>query len=235
MQEQYHTASASSILGDCPLLPITQAKQHHWAGVDWPVRLGHEDQLTLWRKTGVPSRVLSREEYDALLETIIVRELRYRVRQPGFCTHTVTLATTLLDAEAYPAAELAELYDQRWQAEINLRHLKDTLGMRVLRAQRVAGVERELLAFALIYNLICAALTAIAVHLETTPERVSFIDLVRLLRHGLDRVGVVTIVINPNRPGRVQPRVVKRRPLQYSRMTRPRAQLKRELMKSRSP
>ena len=212
-----------------------QAKQHLWAGVDWPVRLGHNDQLTVWRKTGVPSRVLSREEYDALPETILVRELRYRVRQRGFRTHTVTLATTLLDAEAYPAVELAELYYQRWQAEINLRHLKDTLEMRVLRAKRVAGVERELLAFALIYNLICVVMSAIAVHLETTPERVSFIDLVRLLRHGLDRVAVAAIVINPNRPGRVQPRVVKRRPLQYSRMTQPRYILKRELMKQHGP
>ena len=49
------------------------------------------------------------------------------------------MATTLLDAEAYPAVELAELYYQRWQAEINLRHLKDTLEMRVLRAKRVAA------------------------------------------------------------------------------------------------
>ena len=99
----------------------------------------------------------------------------------------------------------------------------------------MAGVERELLAFALIYNLICVVMSAIAVHLETTPERVSFIDLVRLLRHGLDRVAVAAIVINPNRPGRAQPRLVKRRPLQYSRMTQPRYILKRELMKQRGP
>lgn len=212
-----------------------KVRQHRWAGVDWPVRLGHEDQLTLWRTTGVPSRVLSRDVYDALPETMIMRELRYRVTQRGYRTRNVTLATTLLDAQTYPAAELAELYHRRWRAEVNLRHLKDTLGMRVLRSRTEAGVERELLAFALVYNLICAAMTVIAAHLDTAPERVSFIDVLRLLRHGLDRLAAAAIVINPDRPGRHQPRVVKRRPLGYSRMTKPRAVLKRELMKSRSP
>lgn len=212
-----------------------KARRHHWAGVSWPWRLGHNDQLTIWRKTGVPSRALPREVYDALPETIVVRELRYRVSRRGYRTRAVTLATTLFDAEAYPAADLADLYHRRWRAEVNLRHLKDTLGMRVLRSQTEAGVERELLGFALLYNLICAAMTAIAEHLQTAPERVSFIDVLRLLRHGLDRVAAAAIVINPDRPGRVQPRVTKRRPLQYSRMTRPRAELKRELMKTHSP
>lgn len=205
------------------------SRQHSWAG-ERSVRLGRNDQLTIWRKSTVPSRVMSREAYDALPETMVVRELRYRVSRRGYRTVTVTLATTLLDPAAYPAADLAELYHRRWRVEINLRHLKDTLGMRVLRAKSVAGVERELLAFALVYNLICATLTEIAVHLGTRPERVSFIDLVRLLRHGLDRVAEATAVVNPDRPGRVQPRVVKRRPLGYSRMTRPRAELKRELL-----
>jgi hypothetical protein len=210
-------------------------RPHHRGGDAWPVPLGHNDQLTLWHKTGVPSRVLSREAYDALPNVLVVRELRYRVHWRGYRTREVTLVTTLLDADAYPSTELAALYHRRWQAEVNLRHLKETLGMRVLRSQREAGVERELLAFALIYNLICTVKTMLAVHLETTPERISLIDVLRLLRHGLDRVVLAAIVVNPDRPGRVQPRVVKRRPLQYSRMTRPRAQLKRELMKTPSP
>ena len=78
-------------------------------------------------------------------------------------------------------------------------------------------------------------MSAIAVHLETTPERVSFIDLVRLLRHGLDRVAVAAIVINPNRPAACNPAWSNARPLQYSRMTQPRYILKRELMKQRGP
>ena len=210
-------------------------RQFRWGAVDWPIRLGPRDQLTLWRKGRAPSRVLSPEEHEALPEVLLVRQLRYRVHWRGYRTRQVTLVTTLLDAEAYPAAELAELYHRRWQAEVNLRHLKQTLGMRVLRSQSPDGVERELLAFALVYNLICLVMTVIAVHLETTPERVSLIDVLRLLRHGLDRLVAATIMVNPARPGRVQPRVVKRRPLGYSLMTEPRAVLKRKLMNSRSP
>jgi hypothetical protein len=207
-------------------------RQPHWAGGDWPVRLGGNDQLTLWHKTGVPSRVLARAVYDALPEVLILRELCYRVTQRGCRTRRVTLVTTLLNADAYPADALAELYHRRWQAEVNLRHLKDTLGLRVLRSQSPAGVERELLAFALVYNLICAVRTIVALHLATTPARISVRDVLRLLRYGVARVAHAAIVVNPDRTGRIQPRVVKRRPLQYSRMTRPRAELKRELLRN---
>jgi hypothetical protein len=212
-------------------------RRRSWANCKWPQRLGHDDQLNVWHKTGVPSRVMSREAYDALPDTMILREVRYCVKRKGYRSRKITLVTTLLDAAVYPVGALAELYHRRWQAEINLRHLKDTLDMRVLRSQSVAGVARELLAFALIYNLICAVMTIIALHLETTPERVSLIDVLRLLRHGLANVppAIATITLNPDRPGRHQPRVVKRRPLGYSRMTRPRAELKRELMKNSSP
>lgn len=204
-----------------------KSHQHKWAGCDWPHRLGHNDQITIWKKSNVPSRVMSRAAYAELPETLIVRELRYRVTQRGYRTRDVTLVTTLLDPQAYPAAELAELYHRRWQAEVNLRHLKETLGMRVLRSKTADGVERELLVFALVYNMICAVMTVIAIHLETTPQRVSLIDTLRLLRQGLANLAIAAIVLNPHRPGRHQPRVVKRRPLQYTRMTKPRLELKR--------
>jgi len=209
-----------------------RARQYYWAGLAWPQRLGPEDQLTLWHKTGTPSRVLPRAVYDGLPATLSVRELRYRVTQRGYRTRSVTLVTTLLDAALYPRDELAELYHRRWQVEVNLRHLKGTLGLRVLRSRSVAGVEREVLAFALLYNLICAGLTVLALHLETQPARISLVDVLRLLRCGLAHVVTATIVVNPHRPGRHQPRVVKRRPLEYSRMTRPRAELKRELLRN---
>jgi len=209
-------------------------KQYTFAGVDWPVRCGREDQWVIWRKSKVRSRVLSREAYDALPDVLIVRQLRYRVTRPGYRTRRVTLVTTLLDAAAYPAAELAALYHRRWQAEVNLRHLKETLGMRVLRSRTAEGVERELLAFALVYNVVCTVMTVIALHLDTTPERVSLIDTLRLLRTGIANLTTAAIECVPHRPGRHQPRVVKRRPLQYSRMTRPRHVLIQELLRGTS-
>ena len=78
---------------------------------------------------------MTAEEYAALPETLTVRELRYEVGRPGFRTRTVTLVTTLLDAEAYPLDALAELYGARWRVELNLRHLKTTMKMDVLEVQ----------------------------------------------------------------------------------------------------
>ena len=69
--------------------------------------------------------------YAGLPETLLLRELRYRTPQRGHRTRVITLVTTLLDVEAYPAAELAELYLSRWQIEVNFRHLKTTMGMEV--------------------------------------------------------------------------------------------------------
>ena len=100
-------------------------------------------------QSGSPS-----EEYARLPESLLVRELRYRVTQRGFRVREVTLATTLLDAERYPAAELAKLYLKRWEIETNLRHLKQTLHMDVLRTKTVDGIHKELAMFAIVYNLV---------------------------------------------------------------------------------
>jgi IS4 transposase len=81
-----------------------------------------------------------------------VRELRDTIAERGRRTRVITLATTLLDPERYPAAEVAALYGQRWQIETNFRHLKQTLHMDVLRCKTVAGVQKELAMYALVYN-----------------------------------------------------------------------------------
>lgn len=82
----------------------------------------------------------------------------------------------------------------------------------------------------MVYNLLCLVMTVAAVHLRVSPERISLIDTLRLLRCGLGDLAEAMIVVNPDRPDRHQPRMVKRRPLQYSVMTRPRAELKRQLL-----
>lgn len=166
------------------------SKQYTLAGVDWPWRLGHDDQLVIWRKSKVPSRVLSREAYDALPEWLILRELPFRVTRRGYRTWRINLVTTLLDPQTYPATDLAALYRRRWQVEVNLRHMKETLGMRVLRSQTEAGVERELLAFALLYNVVWSVMTIIALHLQTTPERISLMKECRRVGTRFDKLAV---------------------------------------------
>ena len=105
-------------------------------------RLGREDQVVELPKPRERPAWIGRGEFDALPDVILLRELRYTVRRPGSRTRQVTLLTTLLDAEAYPKAAVVELYASRWEVETNLRHLKQTLGLDVLRCKTREGGAR---------------------------------------------------------------------------------------------
>ena len=123
---------------------------------------------------------MSEDEYRKLPESIMVRELRYRITAPGFRTREVTLVTTLLDAEAYPADALAELYGTRWRVEENLKSLKQTMKMDVLKCMTVDGVLKELTMYALAYNLVRVAMCQAAGRQGVEADRLSFIDALRL-------------------------------------------------------
>ena len=98
-------------------------------------RVGSCDKLVLWEKPKSCPKSLSKEEFAALPPDLVLREVHYYINIPGFRTKQVTLVTTLLDAIEYPIKELIDLYDLRWQVEINLAHLKTTLGMEQLRSK----------------------------------------------------------------------------------------------------
>jgi hypothetical protein len=141
----------------------------------------------------------------------------------------VTVVTTLLDAAIYPAEEVAGLYFRRWLVEVNFKHIKVTMKMDVLRCETVEGVLKELAMFALVYNLVRSVTTESARAQGVAPERISVIDTIRWLAGVEDAGDVTVLVVNPVRPGRVEPRVVKRRPKQYRRLTEPRAELRKKL------
>jgi hypothetical protein len=195
----------------------------------WLARYGYHDQLVLWHRPQTVSRTMTPAQHAALPPYVRVRELRYRVKTPGFRTRQVTLATTLLNPDRYPAAELAELYRQRWQVETNLRHLKQTLGLAVLKSETVAGVEKEILVFALVYNLVQSAMAGAAAAQGVPRERISFVDALRHLRWPLAATAPPDLWVNPLRPDRYEPRVRKRRPPEYALMTQPRAALRNAL------
>ncbi len=196
----------------------------------WVLAHGDSDQVVVWSKPKRKPVWMSAEHYAALPAELEVRELRYRVEVPGYRVREVTLVTTLLDAALYPATELAELYYRRWQVELNFRHIKITMKMDVLRCETVEGVLKELATFALAYNLVRSVMAESARLRGIEPERVSVIDSVRWLI-GSEEAEVSVLVVNPSRRGRVEPRVVKRRPKQYFRLTKPRAVLRKELPK----
>jgi hypothetical protein len=196
----------------------------------WVKWLGHCDQQVEWFKPIRRPTWLSAEAFAALPASLLVRELRYRIRQPGYRTREVVLVTTLLDPQAYPAEKLAELYAERWQIEVNLRHLKQTLHLDVLRSKTVAGVHKELLMIALAYNLVRLVMLRAAQTQHVPVDRVSFIDALRWLCHTQVDDPLCQLVLRPHRPGRHEPRVLKRRPKQYPLMKQPRATLRKALL-----
>lgn len=187
----------------------------------WIQRLGLHDQIVEWTKPRQCPTWLTKRQYRHLPDRIQVRELRYRVSEPGFRSEEVTIATTLLDSEQYPREAIAELYLDRWQVETNLRHLKTTMRMDVLRCQTVDGIHRELAVFGIVYNAVCSVRIHAAQAQRVTPDRISFIDVLRWLAGGCQGTDLPQFVVNHKRDRPSQPRVVKRRHKDYTYMTLP--------------
>ena len=196
----------------------------------WIKRLDREDQHARWFKPDDRPAWMTQEDYDALPDSLVVRELRFLARRKGFRSRTITLVTTLLDPQAYPAAELAEQYLGRWQIEVNFRHLKTTMGLEALKCRTVDGVLKELAIYILVYNLVRHVMLKAARRQGVPVDRISFLDALRLLESAANPNEWIDLIVNPARPGRVQPRVLKRRKKEYPLMTLPRQKLIQLLM-----
>jgi hypothetical protein len=208
-------------------------------------RLGREDHLVAWHRDRNRRAWMSRAAFAALPRVMPMRELRVRVEQPGFRTRSFVVVTTLLDPEAFPRRELAAVYRARWHAELDLKSLKQTMKMDVLRCKSPDMVRKEFWAHLLAANLIRGVMAAAARRGGLLPRRLSFQgarQMVLEFRVELNRVpsgavaGLVGVLLGSvaalrvgDRPGRVEPRVVKRRPKAYPRMQEPRQAFKRRL------
>ena len=180
-----------------------------------------------WRRPKERPAWMMPAQFLALPQWIDVRLVSYTLTQKGLRTRQVTIATTLLDATAWPDAKLAELYGQRWQIEGCFNQLKTHMKMNVLKCKSVGGVLKELAVYLLVYNLVRLAMLRAAARQRTSVHRISFIDALRWLAcRMLGLAGVQRLVINPQRPGRWEPRVRRRRMKPYDLLTRPRAELK---------
>jgi hypothetical protein len=223
------------------LMNFNPRTPHHPAEV-WTrlYLLGGHDQVIEWFKPKTRPAWISREAYDALPPSFIVRVIRYRPGRRGFRTRQVTLVTTLVDHTWYPAAEIASLYGRRWEIETHIRSLKETMGMHTLRCRTVEGVEKELTMYALAYNLVRMEMVKAGRAQRVDPRRISFVDALRSVRARAVIAPVPApeeaapprrLVVNPHRPGRVEPRAVKRRPKQQRRLTVPRAAARKRLLR----
>jgi hypothetical protein len=215
--------------------PHTRLGKNAVAGMPrsrWIRSLGYQDQLVEYLKPAAKPAWMRQVDYDALPESILLRELRRTVRRPGLGKITITLVTTLLDPDAYPADDLLELRLRRWDVETQIGHLKTTMKMDVLRCKTEQGVRKELTVFSIVYNLVRAVMLEAARRQETPVSRISFADAYKWMRHAHPGETLPRLIVNPHRPHRIEPRCKKRRPKKYGLMKKPRTVL-RQLLKNK--
>lgn len=200
-------------------------------------RLGPDDHVVAWPKPRRPDW-MDQATYDALPAELTVREVRLNVSIPGFRPRQIVVVTSLLDAEAFSAAELADLYRQRWHAEIDLKSLKDTMQMDVLRCLTPELVRKEIWTHVLAYNLVRTVIAQAAIRGNVLPRQLSFKSALHAIiafqpqlehasRHTLTRLYHELLdAILPHqvghRPNRYEPRARKRRPKPYPLLMIPR-------------
>ena len=207
--------------------------------------IGSCDKLVTWYKPKKCPQGLSKDEFHALPSTITVREIYYYIFVPGFRTEQVSLITTLLDTTTYSTLDIVGLYGKRWDVELDLRHLKTTLGMDVLRCKTPSMVRKEIYVYLLAYNLLRSLMWSAGTTYGTSPLRLSL----QGTRHHLNNfipqllaafsqkrlqiyftlLKVIAHKAVSDRPGRSEPRVRKRRPKAYPLMTKPRHELRKQL------
>jgi Transposase DDE domain len=226
---------------------VCRLTSHRTADFRRGERLGKNDHIVKWLKPTKP-RSIDRETYDALPEFLMIRECRVQIVQRGFRVRTIIVATTLLDSDQFTKDDLAQLYRARWNAELDLKSLKQTLQMDVLRCKTPELVRKEIWTHVLAYNLIRTVMAQAATKHGIEPRSISFKGTLQTLEafqpviamqgeHDstfrnalyhqlLDAISVHRVA---DRPDRYEPRLRKRRPKHYGYLRKPRRDTKRDM------
>jgi len=208
---------------------VTRLHQFRSADFTQGKRLGKGDHVTTWPKPQRPDW-LDKETYNRLPDQLEVREIEVQVVSPGFRTRSLVVVTSLLDSRLYSKSEIATLYRRRWIVELELRDIKSTMELDVLRRLTPEAVKCELWTGLLAYNLVRQSMLQSAQAGDVLPHQLSFTASLQMLTNTWVLAAVppmVTIGDNQrvialrilnghsqrvgNRPNRVEPRAVKRR------------------------
>ena len=221
---------------------------HHKRHVDFRRgrRLGKYDHLIVWTKPQKP-KWMDQATYDSIPQTLELREIRYRIVEKGRRTKMLTVVTTLSDPQAYSKEDIAKLNGFRWNAELDIRCIKGSLNLGHVRCKSPEMVRKELWTTLLGYNLIRTTAAAAALLHGKQPRQISFTSTCQYVlaswmlfscdliaadviearcREHLAHIGNCEVA---NRPGRIEPRVLKRRRHGYKLMQEPRHVLKKRL------
>jgi hypothetical protein len=209
-------------------------------------RLGKGDYLVTWKRPEKPDW-MDDATYQQMPPTLALRQVEVQVHQPGFRTESLVVVTTLLNAKKYRREDIAELYRRRWQVELDIEAIKITLGMDVLRCRTPEMVRKEIWTCLLAYNLLRKTMLQAAQRNQLSPRQLSFATAVQtvaaswmtlLTASGTSYMALVVAQLDSlaqqrigNRPNRVEPRAVKRRPKPHRLLTKPRKEAQAELLR----
>jgi hypothetical protein len=202
-------------------------------------RLGDGDWLTSFSRAYIVPPYMTEKEWQQIPEQVPVRIIRSTIKTKGFRTQTIWIVTTLLDPVLYPAADIIQLFLRRWEMEVSFRDLKTSLGMEALRCRSPQMIEKELRMFLIAHNCLRALMAQAASKSNTPCRRISFkgtIDAIRSFHPAMLRAASKRAINRlhkrlleilaadglPLRPGRKEPRAVKKRPKPYPLLTKPR-------------
>lgn len=224
------------------------ARLHHGRKADLrrAQRLGKHDHLVVWTRPDKPDW-MDAATYEQMPESLRLRLIEVNVSQPGFRVESLMVVTTLSDAKKYTTDDIAELYHKRWLVELDIAAIKVTLGMDVLRCKTPEMVRKEIWTSLLAYNLIRKTMLQAAKQHGLSPRQLSFANAMQTLAASwlmlpthdqAIQLALIEAQINSlasqligNRPNRVEPRAVKRRPKPIRLLTMPREKA-RELLRS---
>ena len=208
-------------------------------------RLGNGDHIVTYLRPSRPSW-MDDETYSKIPETFQVREVKVAIDIPGFRTKSIVVVTTILCSSCATSDELADLFRQRWHVELDLRSIKDTMKMAILRCKKPSMVRKEIWTHLLAYNLLRKIIAEAAFKHKLKPRQVSFkgsmqalnvfrfvwiynpnLDSRALYEMMLDQIANIRV---GDRPDRVEPRARKRRDNRYPNLNVPRAKARAALM-----
>ena len=232
--EEQSVDSVVTLARRAPVRPASSLKE-----------LGPNDLLIAWERPVYNTKLsYSKEAWEALPEKLVLRQIKVRVKYHGFRTQWFHIVTTLLDATRYPVEELAELYFKRWDVELFFRDIKTTMGLDILRCRTPEMIRKEILMYFIAYNCIRRLMCEAAKEADLEVRAVSFKGSVQALRNWEPHLNqaklsraerfriisdlyiAITKTPNRQRPGRSEPRCLKRRKKNYQLMNAPRHEIK---------
>ena len=222
---------------------ITLARRKPVTAANADKILGKDDLLIYWPKPKWNKNLsYSKEEWLALPEKISLRQIKVNIDQPGFRVKTFYIITTLIDSVNYSAKQITELYYQRWDVELFFRDIKTTMGMDILRCKSPDMIQKELLMHFIVYNCIRLLMLKASKQKGISPRNISFKASVQALRQWepllkadmklSERNRLIDLLYDcisaseiHQRPGRKEPRCIKRRPKNFQLLNKPRHEM----------